>query len=179
LESSYRVYSAFYSDVPGYAEQVCNAIEDGASRIVVVHVRVTEPPDAVRLGDVLEGLNPESYGVQMEQAGPLSDSVLLPQIYVRRVLEALPHVDAHSDDTGLLLVGRGNAEKKGRFMRRPDRGQMATAGAAQRGNEGSRIGADQTDETRGASKPISPAQGISRERKRRQPRRRVLRGSSL
>jgi protoheme ferro-lyase len=111
LDSSYRVYSAFYSDVPGYAEQVCNAIEDGASRIVVVHVRVTEPPDAVRLGDVLEGLNPESYGVQMAQIGPLSDSALLPQLYVRRVLEVLPHVDAHADDIGLLLVGRGNAAK--------------------------------------------------------------------
>jgi hypothetical protein len=72
-------------------------------------VRVTEPPDPVRLGDVLEGLNPEAYGVKMVQIGPLVSSALLPQIYVRRVLEALPQMGLHADEVGLLLVGRGNS----------------------------------------------------------------------
>jgi hypothetical protein len=34
---------------------------------------------------------------------------LLPQIYVRRVLEAVPQLDADQHEIGLLLVGRGHA----------------------------------------------------------------------
>ena len=41
---------------------------------------------------------------------PLWDSQLLPQIYVRRVLEVLPGLGPHAEDAGLLLVGRGHAQ---------------------------------------------------------------------
>jgi protoheme ferro-lyase len=108
LDSSHRVYVAYYSDKPGLAETAAGAIEEGAQRIVVVHVRVTDPPDPVMSGHLLQGLRPESHDVELVEVGPLWDSDLLPQIYVRRVLEAVPQVEADPQDVGLLLVGRGH-----------------------------------------------------------------------
>lgn len=108
LDSSHRVSSSFYSDRPALAEAVTGAIDEGAAQIVLVHVRVADPPDSVKAGDLLEGLRPGNYGVKLVEVGPLWDGELLPQIYVRRVLEAVPQMTAHPEDIGLLLVGRGH-----------------------------------------------------------------------
>ncbi len=108
LDSRHRVQAAFYNDEPTLAQAVTRAVEAGARQIIVMHARVTNPPDPVLAGDLLEGLSPEAYGVQIKYAGPLWDSNLLAQIYVRRVLEALPQVNTDFADTGLLLVGRGH-----------------------------------------------------------------------
>ena len=62
-------------------------------RVVIAHVRVPNPPDPVMADELYERLDPSRYGVQTMEVGPLWDSDLLPQIYVRRVLEAVPQVD--------------------------------------------------------------------------------------
>lgn len=111
LDSSYRVYDAFYSDHPTLAESVNRALQEGCSRIIIAHVRVTDPPDPVLGGDLLEGIAPESYGARTLEVGPLWNSELLPQIYVRRVLEALPQLNPDAQDIGLLLAGRGHIAK--------------------------------------------------------------------
>ncbi len=108
LDGRHVVYAAFYSDSPTMSEALKQAIEAGARRAIVVHVRVTDPPDPVKAGELLEGVNPESHGMKLLDRGPLFDSDLLPQIYVRRVLEAVAQADRPSDDAGLLLVGRGH-----------------------------------------------------------------------
>ena len=114
LDSNHTVYAAFYSDQPGLAATISRAIGEGAGRIVLLHVRVTDPPESVKAGDLLEGLDPSRHGVKMQQVGPLWDSDLLPQIYVRRVLEALPQVSPDPQATGLLLVGRGHPSTEGK-----------------------------------------------------------------
>lgn len=108
LDNSHRVQAAFYTDEPTLVQAVAHSIEEGARQIIIVHARVTDPPDPVLTGDLLEGIRPQDYGVQIKYAGPLWDSSLLAQIYVRRVLEALPQVNTDVVDTGLLLVGRGH-----------------------------------------------------------------------
>ncbi len=108
LDASHHVYTAFYSDHPNLADAIREAADIGEKRIILVHTRVSNPPDPVMHGDLLEGLNLEGYGVKLAQAGPLWDSDLLPQIYVRRVLEAVPQVDANPEAIGLLLIGRGH-----------------------------------------------------------------------
>ena len=110
LDSSHKVYQAFYSDSPEQARVTAQAIEEGATRLVLVHVRVSNPPDPVMSGELMSGLNPASHGVPLVEAGPLWDSELLPQIYVRRVLEAVPQVAESPDEVGLLLVGRGHVQ---------------------------------------------------------------------
>jgi protoheme ferro-lyase len=108
LDTSHRVEVAFYSDQPSLASVVSRAMEEGAKRIVITHLRASDPPDPVRAGDLFEGLNPESKGVKVVHVGPLTHPTLLPQIYVRRVLESVPQVVVDPADLGLLLVGRGH-----------------------------------------------------------------------
>lgn len=108
LESGYPVYEAYYSDHPTLAEAAARAVEEGARRIILAHVRVTDPPDPVIQGDLLEGLDLEGLGVKVTQVGPMWVSSLLPQIYVRRVIEAVPQAGIASDEVGLLLAGRGH-----------------------------------------------------------------------
>lgn len=110
LDPTHHVSVAFYSDQPTLAEAVVSGLQAGAKHIVVAHVRVTDPPDAVVSGDISEGVNPELYGASLHRAEALWDSQLLPQIYVRRVIEALPHIGSDTEDVGLLLVGRGHIQ---------------------------------------------------------------------
>jgi hypothetical protein len=110
LDNSYSVTAAFYADRPLLAESVARAIEVGARNIVLANVRVASAPDPVLAGDLMEGINLDHYGVRMRPTEPLWDSQLLPQIYVRRVLEVLPGLGPHAEDAGLLLVGRGHAQ---------------------------------------------------------------------
>lgn len=107
LDTGYRVYLAFYCDHPTLAEAAAQAVEAGARRIILAHVRVTDPPDPVMRGDLLEGLKGQNMGIKVTQVGPLWVSNLLPQIYRRRVLEAVPQAE-NADDIGLLLIGRGH-----------------------------------------------------------------------
>lgn len=110
LDSGYQVTPAFYSDKPNLPQTITASIEEGIRSIVLAHVRVTDPPDPVLAGDLMEGINPEQYGVRLRQTEPLWDSQLLPQIYVRRVLEALPRLGLNAEDAGILLVGRGHIQ---------------------------------------------------------------------
>jgi sirohydrochlorin ferrochelatase len=108
LSSHFVVTPAFYSDTPSLADVLSRAVEDGYRDIVVAHVRVTDPPDPVLAGDTLEGINLDRYGIRLRHTEPLWDSQLLPQIYVRRLLEAIPTESPDGAEAGLLLVGRGH-----------------------------------------------------------------------
>lgn len=110
LDNTHHVSIAFYSDEPSLARVTADALQGGAKHIVTAHLRVTDPPDIVVSGDLYEGINPEQYGATLRHTKPLWDSQLLPQIYVRRLIEALPHTGADSADIGLLIVGRGHIQ---------------------------------------------------------------------
>jgi hypothetical protein len=110
LDSNHHVSVAFYSDEPSLATVTADALQSGARRIITAHIRVTDPPDVVASGDLYEGVNPEQYGATLRHTRPLWDSQLLPQIYVRRLIEALPHIGADTADIGLLIVGRGHIQ---------------------------------------------------------------------
>ncbi len=108
LNSTHRVYPAFYSDEPGLAKAVAACIGGGAGRVIVLHLRVADPPDGVLAGELLKELNLQKHDVTVSEAGPLWDTTLLPQVYVRRVLEAMAQVGDSVEEIGLLLVGRGH-----------------------------------------------------------------------
>ncbi|MGA7733134.1 MAG: hypothetical protein WCD37_17890 [Chloroflexia bacterium] len=110
LDATHRVTVAFYSDAPSLAESATEALQAGARHIIAAHVRVTDPPDSVAAGDLFEGLKPEQYGATVHHTQALWDSQLLPQIYVRRVIEALPHSGPDTAGIGLLIVGRGHIQ---------------------------------------------------------------------
>jgi hypothetical protein len=110
IDNAYRVSVAFYSDEPELAAKLVALMKEGTRRIVIAHIRVTDPPDAVATGDIFDGIHTEMYGVNMRQTQPMWDSQLLPQIYVRRMIEALPHAGPDLAEVGLLLVGRGHIQ---------------------------------------------------------------------
>ena len=66
------------------------------------------PPDPVQSGGLLDGLNLDNRRIKVVDVGPLWQSDLLPQIYVRRAIEAVPQVATHPEDVGILLVARGH-----------------------------------------------------------------------
>ena len=110
LPTDQRVSLAYYSDSPGLADTITRVIEEGTRSLVIVHLRVTNPPDAFAAGDLFEGISLERTRVRATHLAPLWDSELLPQIYVRRVLEAAAMTDAHMEELGLLLAGRGHPD---------------------------------------------------------------------
>ena len=110
LPTDQRVSLAYYSDTPSLADTVTRVIEEGTRHLMIAHLRVTDPPDAFSTGDLFEGINLESNRVRVTYLSPLWDSELLPQIYVRRVLEAVAMGDAHSEEVGILLAGRGHPQ---------------------------------------------------------------------
>jgi protoheme ferro-lyase len=87
---------------------VATAIEEGANRVIILHLRVADAPDAILSGDLLKGLELKDYEGTVSEAGPLWDTGLLPQIYVRRVLEATAQASDNTENVGLLLIGRGH-----------------------------------------------------------------------
>ena len=103
--NAHRVSLAFYSDEPEFAVKLSALIKEGARRIVTSHIRITDPPDAVASGDLYDGINAEMYGVSIRQTQPMWDSQLLPQIYVRRMIEALPHAGPDLAEVELCLWG--------------------------------------------------------------------------
>ncbi|HKP51868.1 MAG TPA: ferrochelatase [Chloroflexia bacterium] len=113
LDSTHRVYPAFYSDEPHVAQAVATCVEEGVRQIIVLHLRVADPPDSVLAGELLEGLELQKHDVTVSEVGPLWDTTLLPQIYVRRVLEAMAQVGDSVEEVGLLLVGRGHPTSGG------------------------------------------------------------------
>jgi protoheme ferro-lyase len=118
LDAGFTVSAAFYSDRPNLSETLSHAIESGTRNILISHVRISDPPEPVLSGDLMDGLNPEQYNVRLRYTEPLWDSQLLPQIYVRRVLEALPRLGPDAADAGILLVGRGHIQAEESAIRR-------------------------------------------------------------
>jgi protoheme ferro-lyase len=110
LDNVNRVTAAFYSDEPELGEKMAALIKEGTRRIVIAHLRVTDPPDAFTTGDLYDGTNPEMFGVSVRRTEPMWDSQLLPQIYVRRMIEALPHTGPDTAEVGILFVGRGHIQ---------------------------------------------------------------------
>lgn len=101
-----KVYICFYNDQPSLAEAATLAIRDGARRLIVLHVRLTDPPPRVKVSDLLASVRPERYGVTVEETSVQWDSELLPRIFVRRAQAAVP-AEGRAD-AGLLLVGSGH-----------------------------------------------------------------------
>ncbi len=119
LDNTHRVYPAFYSDEPTLAEAVAEAVAGGTRRVIIAHTRVSIPPDPIKSGELIEGLGLEKQGVSMVEVGPLWDAELLPQLYVRRVLETVPQLEIGPESIGLLLIGRGHSTPDGADARAP------------------------------------------------------------
>jgi len=117
LEQAYRdagdtttqFYLSFLDDNPRVGAAFIDALNDGASRIIVVEVFVTISSHTAEGEHQLMEMNPEDYDVDVEFVGPLWDSETMHQLFVKRVNDQRGDVD--KANTGVLLVAHGQPDE--------------------------------------------------------------------
>jgi protoheme ferro-lyase len=102
-------YLSFLDDDPRPDAAVIQALNDGASRIIVSEVFLTISNHTAEGKELIEALNVEQYGVPIKFTGPMYDSKTLQRMFVQRA-------NAHIGDTdktrvGVLLVGHGQPDE--------------------------------------------------------------------
>jgi sirohydrochlorin ferrochelatase len=100
-----RFYLAFLDSDPRPDEAAIRAINEGASRIVILPVFVTESTHTEAGKEMVASIEPEKYGIQTCMTGVLWDSESLQRSFVERSNEMLNGVDRSK--VGILLVGHG------------------------------------------------------------------------
>jgi sirohydrochlorin ferrochelatase len=105
-----RFYLSFLDDEPRPDAAVIQALNEGASRIVVAEVFLTISNHTAEGKDLIEALQVEDiYGVPVSYTGPLYDSEPLKQMFVERANAA--RGDTPRDRVGVLLVGHGQPDE--------------------------------------------------------------------
>lgn len=103
-----RFYQAFLDSRPRPDEKAIQAINDGASKLIVLPVFLTDSSHTIAGFEMIEALAIEKFGVSVCAAKPLWDTDALQQMFVARA-------DAHLDGVdkarvGILLVGHGQPD---------------------------------------------------------------------
>ena len=109
-DTTTRFYLSFLDDEPRPDAAVIQALNDGASRIVLAEVFLTVSNHTAEGEELVEALNVEErFGVEVRRTGPLWDSDLLRSMFVARANEHLDGVE--KDKVAVLLVGHGQPDE--------------------------------------------------------------------
>lgn len=118
LEEAYRAegdtttkfYISFLDDDPRPDAAAIQALNEGASKIVVSEVFLTISNHTLEGEHQIEALNiEETFGVPVEFTGPLYDSETLKSMFVHRANENIGATD--KSKVGILLVGHGQPDE--------------------------------------------------------------------
>lgn len=104
-----RVYVSFLDDDPRPDAAVIQALNDGASRIVVSEVFVSISNHTAEGEDLIKELDIDDLGVPIDYTGPLWDSPTLHRMFVDKVEQA--RGDVPRDEVAVLLVGHGQPDE--------------------------------------------------------------------
>jgi protoheme ferro-lyase len=105
-----RFYLSFLDDDPRPDAAVIQALNDGASEIIVSEVFLTISNHTAEGKDLIEELNvEEEYGVPIRFTGPMYDSATLKSMFVQRA--NANRGDADKSKVGILLVGHGQPDE--------------------------------------------------------------------
>jgi sirohydrochlorin ferrochelatase len=108
-DASTRFYLSFLDDAPRPDAAVVQALNDGASHVVVAEVFLTISNHTAEGKSLIEELDVDGYGVPIRYTGPLWDSELLQRVFVAR---ANRHLNGTGKaQTGVLLVGHGQPDE--------------------------------------------------------------------
>ena len=105
VQKGARFYLSFLENNPYPDEMAIRAINEGASRIVILPVFITESSHTEEGKKMVSSVAPEKYGVQTFYTGALWDSETLQYSFVERANEMLNGLD--KSKVGILLVGYG------------------------------------------------------------------------
>lgn len=117
LETAYRqegddttqFYISFLDDDPRPDAAVIQALNEGASHIVVSEVFLTISNHTAEGENLIKEVNVENYGASLTFTGPMWDSEGLRQMFVARANENIGDTD--KGKVGVLLVGHGQPDE--------------------------------------------------------------------
>jgi len=108
-DTTTRFYLSFLDDNPRVGAAFINALNDGASRIIVAEVFVTISSHTAEGEHQLLEMNPEQYGVEVKFVGPMWDSEAMYQMFVNRANAQRGDID--KEKIGVLLVAHGQPDE--------------------------------------------------------------------
>lgn len=109
-DTTTRFYLSFLDDNPRPDAAVIQALNEGASEIIVSEVFLTISNHTAEGEESIEALRvEENYGVPIRYTGPLYDSRTLQSMFVHRANAYLGETD--KSKVGILLVGHGQPDE--------------------------------------------------------------------
>lgn len=108
LQQGVRFYQAFLDNPPRPDEMAIKAINDGASKLIVMPVFLTDSSHTIAGQEMIEAVEPQKYGIGVCYAKTLWNNESLQQMFV---LRANTHLDGtDKSKVGILLVGHGQPD---------------------------------------------------------------------
>jgi protoheme ferro-lyase len=105
-----RFYISFLDDDPRPDAAVIQALNDGASRIIVSEVFLTISNHTAEGKELVSELDvTDRFGVSVEYTGPLWDSETLKSMFVHRANANIGEFS--KEETGVLLIGHGQPDE--------------------------------------------------------------------
>lgn len=104
-----RFYLAFLDTAPHPGEMAIKAINEGASKIIVLPIFVTESTHTIAGQEMVDKVNPQQYGVEVSYAGAIGKYDSLHRVFVDRANDM--SIDMDKSDVGILLVGHGQPDE--------------------------------------------------------------------
>lgn len=108
-DTTTRFYLSFLDDNPRPDAAAIQALNEGASKIIVSEVFLTISNHTAEGEELIKALSVEDYGIPIEYTGPLYDSQTLMSMFVHRANEHTG--DAEKAKVGILLVGHGQPDE--------------------------------------------------------------------
>lgn len=108
-DATTRFYLSFLDDNPRPDAAMIQALNDGASRVIVAEVFLTISNHTAEGEEMIKEVDAEDYGVEVRYTGPLWQSDTLKRMFVER---ANRHIDGvPKEQVGILLVGHGQPDE--------------------------------------------------------------------
>jgi protoheme ferro-lyase len=104
-----RFYLSFLDDDPRPDAAVIQALNEGASQLIVAEVFVSVSNHTLEGKNLINKLGLEDHGIPISYTGPLWDSPTLHRMFLERAQEHLGDTDKKS--VGVLLVGHGQPDE--------------------------------------------------------------------
>jgi sirohydrochlorin ferrochelatase len=109
-----RFYLSFLDDNPHPDAAVIQALNEGAGKLIVAEVFVSESNHTVEGKQLIHELGLDDYGLPVMYTGPLWDSATLHRMFVQRALANLGETE--KTKVGVLLVGHGQPDEWDRLF---------------------------------------------------------------
>ena len=108
-DASTRFYLSFLDDDPRPDAAVIQALNEGASQLIVAEVFVSVSNHTLEGKNLINELKLEDYGIPISYTGPLWDSPTLHRMFLERTRQHLGDTDRRR--VGVLLVGHGQPDE--------------------------------------------------------------------